>query len=512
MKKLTTVLAALCLALCLFPAPALAAGITYELEDPGMSITLPEGLVVFTDMTDDELAEYGFTMDSLRQLFVNDSLRIDAMDADFTYEFVVTSMDSSIGFLSELGDALFDYLVSTMVDGIESMGFTCTDTDIYMHEQAKFVKMHHNHMLGETVIYSVQYATVYNGKHVNVTLHSLTGEQEALAAEAVDSIHFSADPPEEETPVQTPLRTEAFKYTDGKTGMSFTVPENWVERENGKTDGRISIYFDSTLDTETTIAFGSFSYDENNEYCAEFTPMERLLLKHGAMQELFTQADVAEILDVDKDEITTITLGGRKYYRTDTEKPNYDYGFPITVPMTFLFHYEGGVGYMFYLTSFSGLGEKDFLSLVESAEYPTGNGTGLTSNGLFAIFCAIAIAADTLPIVICRFAIKRRPLARRRAACGAIIYGVCTTAAVGAALYIAGGIPWWSVVLLPWSWVNYRIMISGRRAAGDGRGPRSGAGSCICPACGATLEPWDLFCGSCGERVAQEPAKSMWEE
>lgn len=87
------------------------------------------------------------------------------------------------------------------------------------------------------------------------------------------------------------------------------------------------------------IAFGSFSYDENNEYCAEFTPMERLLLKHGAMQELLTQADVAEMLDIDEGEITTITLGGRKYYRTDTEKPNYDYGFPITVPMTFLFHF-----------------------------------------------------------------------------------------------------------------------------------------------------------------------------
>lgn len=245
MKKLTTVLAALCLALYLLPAPALAAGITYELEDPGMSITLPEGLVVFrSEMTDDELAEYGFTTEDVRELLESELIRLDAMDADLSYEIVVTSMHSDISFVSELDDALFEDFESAAVEACEAIGITCTDTDVYMHKQTKFMKLHHNHMVGDTEFHSVQYTTAYDGKHINIALHSATGEltpeQEELAAGIVDSIHFYADPPAVETPVQTPLRTEAFKYTDDKTGLSFTVPEKWVEREIGKTD--VSVY------------------------------------------------------------------------------------------------------------------------------------------------------------------------------------------------------------------------------------------------------------------------------
>ena len=101
--------------------------------------------------------------------------------------------------------------------------------------------------------------------------------------------------------------------------------------------------------------------------------------------------------------------------------------------------------------------------------------------------------------------------------CGAVIYGLCTTAAVGAALYALGGLVLWSAVLLPWSWVNYRILISGRKSGAadeDGAdcGVVSGARSAVCPYCGAALSRDALFCGSCGARVARDTAESAREE
>ncbi|MDR0889864.1 MAG: hypothetical protein LBM28_04345, partial [Oscillospiraceae bacterium] len=91
-------------------------------------------------------------------------------------------------------DSTLAFLTTTLEEEYKNLGITVEDTEIYQHEQAKFIKLYISQPNGSMIAYGLQYYTIYNNKAINITMHSyvgpLTAEDEALLSDIVDSTYF----------------------------------------------------------------------------------------------------------------------------------------------------------------------------------------------------------------------------------------------------------------------------------------------------------------------------------
>ena len=215
MRKNLSVLLVFCLIFCMFPVLAFAENSTYDLSELGMSIEIPDNHIVFTrniKSSDPNLSAYGLTKDSLSSLMLERDIYLNAWDKDVNYEIIVTMTDSPIEDLNLLSDTTLKSLDSSLKTTYESAGITYIKSDIYQHNQAKFIKIYISQPNNGGTAYGLQYYTVYNGKAINVTLHSYSGKinstHETTLKNIVDTVHFDADPQLKDTPTQT----DAFIY------------------------------------------------------------------------------------------------------------------------------------------------------------------------------------------------------------------------------------------------------------------------------------------------------------
>lgn len=416
MKKFISTLLIFCLVICLLPMSVFAANSTYELDDLGMSIEVPSGHVVFTrdiKSNDPNLIAYGLTKEGMSSLMLERNIYLNAWDKDVNYEIIITMMDSPFEDFNQFSSTTLAALISSLSSEYENAGITYIKSDIYQHDQAKFIKIYVSQPNSGSTAYGLQYYTAYNGKAISITLQSYSGvidsNKEAIIQGIIDTVRFDTEPHFSSSPVQT----QAFTYTDRDSGMSFTVPSNWVETPMNKEREYIDAKFTSNLEDGLSIIFTSEDV-LGDSFQSNIPSLAKHAVSRSAIDNsMFTKADAAAMWGIPEKDVSMVTYGGKEYYSAEVVSSGSAYGFTLSMPIVYLLRIENGYMYLF---QFGGSRNSkyfhDFESLVSSAKYPeyesleaVGN-QGLGANLLLAIIVLAALCF--LAIFIYRFATKKR--------------------------------------------------------------------------------------------------------
>ncbi len=158
-----------------------------------------------------------------------------------------------------------------------------------------------------------------------------------------------------------------FLYTDESTGVTFTVPKNWNQKEFTKDKEFIDAKFVSTTNSTNTIVYGS------EDAWAKMSDYERSKYKRSDINNSFlTKSDVAQMCATTTDKVSTVTYNDVQYFMCELVTNQEVYGVEISLSTTFLLHIENGWMFTF---QFSGTADSehyvDFVSLLNSVEYPT---------------------------------------------------------------------------------------------------------------------------------------------
>jgi len=174
---------------------------SYTIDELDMRIAIPSDYVVFTrdiDANDPNLSLYGLTKDSMSSLMTSGNIYLNAWDSDVNYLFYVTMIDSSLGDFNLLSDATLSTLATSFESEYKSAGITYIKSEVYQHDQAKFLKIYISQPNGDSTAYGLQYYTVYADKAIIITMQSYSGtindSKENILKSIVDSAKFGTDP------------------------------------------------------------------------------------------------------------------------------------------------------------------------------------------------------------------------------------------------------------------------------------------------------------------------------
>lgn len=474
----------MCIAL-LVPISAQATGTTtYDLDQLGMSIDIPDDYDVFTRDTpadDPAYAWYGFTKESFDSLLEERNIYLNAIPPNSSREIVVTMIESTIQSFHLMSDTTLSFLASTWTDVYEDSGVTCLKYEIYQHQQVKFVKIYISQEDDGQPVYGLQYYTVCNGQAINITMHSYSGEltqaDEDSLQEIVDSANFwNAEPIPE-----TDITTEPFMYVDSKTGVSFTVPANWQEKALFEERTAIDAKFASTQEEGLLIFYGSADFWET------IPESERAGLSRTDIDSLaFLEVDSVELArswGVEGAEVSQKEYNGKTYLMMDGILSGQAYEQTVSIPMIIALRMENG-----YLCHFQFAGTadspyfQDFTQLLGSVQYPevpSGYGTESTHYSTYrpSVGASIAtviitsflltVAVYSLPIIIYRYGIVKRPVEHKKAMRIVILYGIAAFFIISAIIFSIDGRGATGGAIFLWSWINYRVLIGGKPSAQD---------------------------------------------
>lgn len=419
MKRFLCAALILCLVFCQLPVSVFAANSTYDLDELGMSIDIPSDYVVFMrdiKNNDPNLSIYGLKKDGMYSMMLERNIYLNAWDEDVNYEIIVTMTESPLEDYNQFSDTTLAGLVSASEPEYADMGITFIRSELYQHSQAKFAKIYLSQPNNGKTVYGLEYHTVYNGKAINITMQSYSGvidsNKEAIIRKIVDTVHFDTAP-QYNTPS---VHTKAFTYTDKDSGMSFTVPANWVESPMNEDREFIDVKFTSNLEEGLCIIFSSVDM-LGDEFTAEakISTFEKLVISRSAFDNsMLTKTDVAAMWGISEKDISAVTYGEKDYYMAEVMTSGTAYGLTISTPMTYLLRCENGYMYAFQFNGTSSNAYyKDVISLVSSAKYPDVETSETVRNQIIGAYLLLAIIAliflFLLPILIWRSMKKNKP-------------------------------------------------------------------------------------------------------
>lgn len=367
---------------------------TIRLPELGLELDLWNDYVIFTrniDRNDPNLEEYGLTKEDLYGMMLEGNIYLDAWDKDMTWEIVISMKEAPVKDYCKLSDTTLSLLASGVKNEYVKSGVGFLNFEICQYDQMKFIKLYYVDRGSESTTYSLQYQTVHDGKSIFITLNSFYSPidtwAESIMKNIVSSIRFDTAPEIEEVPDGT----DSFVYKDTETGVSFTVPENWVQRKIGE-GGELEARFASIYDDAMKI-----SYTREDLWAKLPEAEKKALSREDADNSMMSTADVAEVLGCKEKDISVLTLAGREYFRAEVKVTVELMGYDVLMPVASLVRCEDGIMYVY---QFSGTSDMDcygdFISLVESVQYPADKekSTGEENRGgailiviCMAVFC-----------------------------------------------------------------------------------------------------------------------------
>ena len=406
MKKLSFILV-LVLLLQLCSVSAYAADTKhFKLEELDMEMDIPADYVVFTrdiDSSDRNLQKYGLTKGTLLQQFENSNIYLDAWNKDARYEILVTMTDSVLDDYNLLSDTVLNTLSSSTKSLFKDMGYECTNTNhIQQEKQAKFLDYFLEN--ANEKIFCHEYNTVYAGKTINISFFIYTDKKNLedylfeanMANDIIDSVKFGTAPQKKPAPEYTP----SFEYKDSVTGLTFTVPEYWLEVPLSKEREIIVAKFASQKEDGLSIMYG------RSDIWSEMSASERAGLRRADVDNsLFTEEDLSSLSGAGISRVTKTTLGGKEYFRYTYEAKQNLYGLEFDVAMTVLTRIENGYMYQFQFSGLSNPYYKDFETLVSSVQYPE------VKNPIFsgaAVAVIVLMSAALVLVLISIFIIRKK--------------------------------------------------------------------------------------------------------
>lgn len=381
MKKLCT--AGLALIFTFFSAiTAVASSNTYELSELGLRVNIPAEYFVITRETsasDPVFSRFGITRAALMDQFKASDIYLNAVPDSANEEIVVTMTENSISDFNLFSDTALEMIISAAVEQYRNYGIYVLSYEIYQHSQAKFVKLYFSDPVN--FVYGLQYYTIYNNKAMNFTMRSysspITLAQENTIKAVVDSIQYNTAPQTPE-PVED---TSSFVYTDAESGVTYTVPDHWKQKELTEDREYIDVKFVSTKDAASMIFYGSTDFwkkipsaDRSHRSRSDFD------------NSVLTKEEVAEIYGVSSDKISLATYNGIQYYQAEIERSpdTEELNFSITTTQ-FMYIHNGWL----YTFQFSGTSESeyfgDFVQLLNSVNYPAPPASSAAPSGTAAV-------------------------------------------------------------------------------------------------------------------------------
>ena len=362
MKKLL-ILVILAAMLCSISIPAFAASDTYELDEVGLTVSIPADYSVITKDTPENspiFSQWGTTKAEL----MAKGICLNARSNLYEEEIVVDMTEDEENSLSLYSDSELLGFAELWVDLYRSLGYPLYKYDIYQHAQTRFIRLYYTNT--DQTVHAVQYYTVYNHKQINFTFKSYEGSwssrQETTIKTIVDSIRFA----NMSSGIVSGEDTEPFVYTDQESGLTFTVPANWKEEDFYGDRERLDVKFGSTESDGLSIIYSS------EDFWGELTPDKKIgLTREDVNNDLLSEEFVAQMYSVTRDEVSTVYYNGRRYYKCETRRNVEIDGIEIPVTMTMLTHIDNGWMYAF---TFGGTSDEalysDFEKLIESVKYP----------------------------------------------------------------------------------------------------------------------------------------------
>ena len=360
MKKLL-ILIMLAAVLFSISIPAFAAANTYELDELGLSITMPVGYLVMTRNTPENssvFSELGLTKAEMTEFFEANNIYLNGVSETFSEEISITMMEDSISNLKWFSNDQLLQMAKSVADKYQESGFLVFKYDVYQHQQTKFIKIYCE--IPSQNAHVLQYFTVYDNKAIYITMYSFMGSllstQETAIQMMVESVRFEGE-------TDSGKDTEPFLYTDSESGIAFTVPANW-EREYYGVEG---VQFSYTKEDSFAIAY------RKKDMWASLTPEEKEKYARediSSSEKSFFQ--LALLMGIPMNEVLSVTYNGLEYIKYENTFTEEVYGVEISLTVTQLIYVDNGWVYVF---EFNGTSDHvlyaDFESLVKSVKYPT---------------------------------------------------------------------------------------------------------------------------------------------
>lgn len=535
-RSLFVAFAALLLIVPLLGMGSIADTERYSLEEFGISISLPSDLYVFTRdvrSDDSELRPFGLDGEELAAFFEDNNIVLNAWDEDVNFEIVVTVTDEAPVESAQTFLALADTVKEELLWAYTDMGFVDVSSEIYRGEQFPFLKTQAaDPASGQRLL---QYYTIQNESGISIAMHvydrALTAADQNMMRDVADSCTLLRQ--------SDTKQSEPNRYYDADTGLSFQIPEAWVEEP--------SFEGDEYLDAQFISAFGAIAMYGSYDLWATIPIVEKEGLSRAEFStEQFSDDELIEMLGVSGFDAVIDNRNGVRYLVLTQQAESMG----ITVTITQFAYIKNGMMYFFQFSGWPGdEGYDDFLTMIDSARYPGTASDGQPDApylpfytpssasqrddlwddfgaGELILSLLMTVAIYSLPVCVYRYAIRRRPMEAKKARIFTIVYAVIGFVCMGLLIgYISDGaatVTGGGIFL--WSWVNYKMLTGGRDAApeqGDGTAayppddPRKAGGEtqpqgqvlpqnepeqCACRKCGEILLPDDTFCRSCGTR------------
>lgn len=145
MKKAIISLIVLTLSFSLFTVPAFAESNSFELDELGLTVTIPSEYDVITQDTATNsliFSELGVSGADLIADFKASGIYLNALPKDVIDEEIVATMTpGGMDNFSIFSDTTLITLVSSIIDEYEAFGIDVLEYDIYNHPQAKFIRI-----------------------------------------------------------------------------------------------------------------------------------------------------------------------------------------------------------------------------------------------------------------------------------------------------------------------------------------------------------------------------------
>ena len=377
MKKLVSLVLIMVLSV-LFVIPVSAATNTYKMDELGLEVSFPSDFTVITEdisSSDPIFDRLGTTKSALISQFKSGNIYMNAIpNNSSTEEIVVTMTNGVFDNLSVFSDGTLKTLASSLTKEYENYGITVTKYDIYQHSQAKFIRIYFTDTANSA--YGLQYYTNYGAKAMNFTMRSYNGpissKQESTIKTVVDSIKYNTDPPTNDPPEQT----NSIEYLDKDTGVKFTVPANWPEKELSKDREFIDVKFASTEEEGLAIMYGS------TDLWSQMSASDKAgYTRSDFDNSQFTISDMEEYFAVGTGKVSKVTYNGVEYFIATQSATQEMYGTEFTIDLTRVVRFRNGWLHEF---QFGGTRDNpyfsDFEALLNTVEYPNETTTTPSSN------------------------------------------------------------------------------------------------------------------------------------
>ena len=266
-------------------------------------------------------------------------------------------------------------------------------------------------------------------------------------------------------------------YIETETQTSFSLPENWIHSPLLETSDHINAKFKSNKEGNIIILYS------NHDLWNELSLVAKIITNRKDMDISITKSTVAEMFGIRESKVRTENYNGNNYYKVEVLQSSDYNGINIPTSMTHLLHVNNGYIHTF---SFGGTDDSeqyyDFERLLNTVNYSLSNkklSTGfinkisipgdpnnyilgtLIPNLIFSLIITISIYS--LPIIIYRYFIRKRPVLKKESIIITISYGTVAffimsgfNSALG-----SGNVPK-PLPLLVWGYINYSILNGGK--------------------------------------------------